>query len=95
VIKCGRCGQPVSIHPGGKTFRIIEQFKEKDETFGIRSELCDECRRQLIEWLTEGGYNNNKGPALPVRSAVSDILYLKRKLNEIKQFVDSAIPLEL
>lgn len=69
MIMCGRCGQrPAGLDGYGSNFYIFERYSKNGEKLGIKTELCHQCQGQLISWLKEGGYEENKRPALPIRS---------------------------
>ena len=92
MIMCGRCGQrPAGLGGYGSRFRIFERYGKNGEKLGIKTELCHQCQEQLFSWLKEGGYDENKGPALPVRSTSQDLMVLKNQIRELKAMVDSMV----
>ena len=89
MITCGRCGEPAGIGGFGGSFRIFERFTRDGQKMSICSDLCDKCQKELVVWLTEGGYTKNHGPELPVRSTVAEIVELRNKLNALIDKLDS------
>lgn len=83
MVTCGRCGEPVRIGGFGGSFRIFERFTCDGQKMSICSDLCDKCQRELIVWLTEGGYTENHDPALPVKNPTEEILKLHGIINKL------------
>ena len=89
MITCGRCGKPAPIITYGSNFYIFEKFKQEGQKMAIRTELCSKCLKELEIWLFNGGYNEHKGNALPVRSTTAEIVKLRNRLNTLIDKLDT------
>lgn len=83
MITCGRCGEPVGIGGYGSHFRIYDMYACDGQKMAIRTDLCDDCQRQLKEWLITGGYLENKSTPLPVRTMTRTLIDLRSKLDQL------------
>lgn len=89
MITCGRCDEPAPIIAYGSNFYIFEKFKQDGQKMAIKTELCNDCHKELELWLFNGGYRDHKGPAFPVRSTVVEIVELRNKLNVLIDKLDT------
>ena len=83
MITCGRCGKEAGIGGYGNNFRIFETFNCDGQKLGRRTDLCDDCQKQLVSWLNNGGYIENRQDPLPVRSTTMEIVKLRNKLDMV------------
>ena len=83
MITCGRCGVPASVGGYGNSFHIFEKFRKDGQKYGIKTELCDECQRDLVGWLNSGGYREHQSEALPIRSTAMEVVDLRNRLNSL------------
>ena len=61
--KCDRCGKLYSINLFGNLdkewnlYKILKECYPDSESHYI--DLCDDCKKELYEWLTEGRIQND------------------------------------
>ena len=83
MITCGRCGKPAPIIAYGSNFYIFEKFKQDGQKMAIKTELCNDCRKELELWLFFFFFEEHKGNALPLSSTVMEIVLLRNRLNTL------------